>query len=300
MPCAARWPAFMLVVLAAATHWGGGVAHAAEGPAPVAVVADFQPLRAQFTLQRPGRAEPVHLHLGTSVYPGDRLVLARPGQSVTLQMADGRELRFDRPGEHRVPEARSLGRLATILGSIPDLFGDASGLGGTAVSRDIDRCGMPGFQPEPPRLPAAPEAGARLAPGALALPVAWTGGCAPFVVELRRDGQILFAQSGLAQRSTRIVGTRLEAGRYQLVIAGVDGQSSALQVEVPQQALPVPAELRDATSDLGKLAEAVWFTQQEEGGWVLEAVRRLDPLVQRGDPLATHLQQGWLTGQPLR
>jgi hypothetical protein len=290
----------MLCATGLATWLAVAAVQAAGTVSPVGLVADFQPARSQYTLQRAPQGSIVHVHLGTAVLPGDRFTLSRPGQSVTLQLADGRKLRFDQPGEHRVPESRPMGRLATILGSIPDLFGDDSGLGGTAVSRDFDRCGMPGFLPEPPQLPAVPESGARLAAGALDLRLAWQGGCAPYAVELRRDGTVVAQRGGLTDRAAHLQGLTLAPGRYELVISGKGGAESAFTVDVSDDAPTLPQDLQGETGDLAGLANAVWLAQQDEGRWMLEAVRRLEPLVKKGDPLAASLQQGWLSGVPLR
>lgn len=283
-----------------ATWLACAAVQAAGAPTAVGVVADFQPVRAQYTLQRAPQGQVVHVHLGTTVMPGDRFVLSRPGQSVTLQLADGRKLRFDQPGEHRVPESRPLGRLATILGSIPDLFGDDSGLGGTAVSRDIDRCGMPGFVPEAPQLPAVPEGGAKLAAGTLDLRLAWQGGCAPYAVQLRRAGSVVAQRADLTERAVHLSRVTLVPGRYELTVADKSGQVSTFAIEALTEAPPYPQDIRDETGDLATVSGAVWLAQQDEGRWRLEAVRRLEPLVQQGDPLAASLQQGWLSGVPLR
>jgi hypothetical protein len=296
-----RFPLQSTLCAAGLASWLVCLAAQASGTAaPVGVVADFQPVRAQYTLQRAPQGETVHVHLGTTVLPGDRLLLSKPGQSVTLQLADGRKLRFDQPGEHRVPEGRTLGRLATILGSIPDLFGDDSGLGGTAVARDIDRCGMPGFVPEPPQLPAVPDSVARLVAGPLDLRLAWQGGCAPYAVELRHDGVVIAQSADLGERAAQLQGTALMPGRYELSVSGKGGQGSTYAIDVQAAAPPLPHELRGETGNLALISSAVWLAQQDAGLWMLEAVRRLEPLARQGDPLAASLQQGWLSGMPLR
>jgi hypothetical protein len=148
----------------------------------VGVVAEYRPASGRYSLQRGAARAAVPVKIGTVVMSGDRITLPS-GAAVVLRLASGERTEFKGPGDFAVPEAPSLGRLATIFASIPALFDDEFRLEGTAASRGGEPCATDGGEAGPIDVPILVP-GARIVAGERDLPLAWRGGCAPFVVAL--------------------------------------------------------------------------------------------------------------------
>ena len=280
------------VLVAMLAIWPAGAARAAaEGG--VGVVAEYRPAAGRYSFTR-ARGESVPVRIGTVVQAGDKLVLPA-GASVTIQLASGERSAFQGPGTHTVPEARPLGRLAAVFRSMPKLFDDEYRLSGTAASRGGESCVAAG-EPVPPIEVPILAPGARVIAGERDLPLAWRGGCAPFVVKVVAGNQSLVHRESIEGRQVRLDDVPLEPGRYTVVITDKSGVRYESVLEAVAQGPAMPADVAADTSPLGAVAQAVWYAEQDGGRWRLESFEKLRPLIRAGDPLAGALGDGVLWG----
>lgn len=290
-------PGAALAVLIALVVAGPGGAASAAPEAGVGVVAEYRPAAGRFSFSRaPGENVPVRI--GTVVQAGDKVVLPA-GASVTIQLAGGERSAFKGPGTHTVPDARPLGRLAAVFKSMPKLFDDEYRLSGTAASRGGESCVEAG-QPVPPIEVPILAPGARVIAGERDLPLAWRGGCAPFVVSVVAGNQRLVHRESIEGRQVRLDDVPLEPGRYSVVITDKSGVRYESVLEAVAQGPALPADVAADTSPLGAVAQAIWYAEQDGGRWRLESFETLRPLIRAGDPLAGALGDGvlWGSNQP--
>ncbi|MGB5105016.1 MAG: hypothetical protein WBO04_17095 [Steroidobacteraceae bacterium] len=281
-----------MLVLAASTL---PVAQAsASGDAAVGVVAEYRPAAGRFTLARAPGAQTVPVRIGTAVHAGDRVTLPA-GAAVTVQLANGEVSRFGGPGTFAVPDARPLGRLASILKSLPALFDDEYRLAGTAASRGSDAC-APGDEPaaviEVPILGS----GASIVAGRRDLPLAWRGGCKPYTLTVADGARTLARRESVEEGRVRLDGLPLTPGRYTVRIVDSRGAFYAAPLDAVATGPVPPPDLAADASPLGVVAQAVWFAEQDGGRWRLESFERLRPLIRAGDPLAGVVGDGLLWG----
>jgi hypothetical protein len=142
--------------------------------------------------------------------------------------------------------------------------------------------------------------GARIVAGDRDLPLAWRGGCAPFVVTVLAGGQSLVHRESIEGRQIRLDDVPLATGRYAVVITDADSRRFEAPLEAVGAGPAVPAEIAADTSSLGVVAQAIWLAQHEDGRWRLESFERLRPLIRAGDPLAGTIGDGVLWGGAAR
>lgn len=266
----------------------------ARGDAAVGVVAEYRPAAGRFTLTRAPGAQSVPVRIGTPVHAGDSVTLPA-GASLTVELANGEVSRFGGPGTFAVPDARPLGKLASILKSLPALFDDEYRLAGTAASRGSDACSPadgPAAAIEVPILGS----GASIVAGQRDLPLAWRGGCKPYTLSILTGTRALARRESVNEGRVRLDGLPLTPGRYTVQIVDSRGERYEAPLEAVAAGPVPPPELAADASPLGVVAQAVWFAEQDGGRWRLESFERLRPLIRAGDPLAGVVGDGLMWG----
>ncbi len=267
---------------------------AAGADAGVGVVADYRPVAGRFTFARQSGNASVPVQIGSIVMAGDRVTLPA-GASVTVQLADGETSSFRGPGTFTVPDARPLGKLAAILQSIPDLFDDEFRMAGTAASRGGETCGQAGSEVKPIEVPILVP-GAMVVAGQRDLPLAWHGGCPPFIVKVLSGSSSLVHRESIEGWQVRLDDVPLTVGRYSIAITDVADRRYQGSLEAVATGPVMPADLAGDSSELGVTAQAVWLARQDGGRWRLESFELLRPLIRSGDPLAGSIGDGVLWG----
>lgn len=268
-------------------------AQTAEGG--VGVVAEYRPAAGRFAFERASGGESVPVRIGAVVQAGDTVTLPA-GAVVTLQLANGETAVFEGPGSHSVPDARPLGWLAAVFRSMPTLFDDEYRLSGTAASRGGEPCVASGQSVAPIEVPILVPGGASVIAGERDLPLAWRGGCAPFVVQVLAGDEGLVHRESIEGRQVRLDDVPLVPGRYAVVITDQGGRRYENTLEAVVEGPAMPAELAADATPLGTVAQAVWYADLDGGRWRLESFERLRPLIRAGDPLAGALGDGVLWG----
>ena len=258
----------------------------------VGVVAEYRPAAGRYSFARGSGSVPVKI--GTVAMACDRVT--RPsGGAITVNLANGESSRFEGPGTFEVPKAKPLGKVAAVFGSLSALFDDEYRLEGTAASRGGEKCAETGREAQPIEVPI-------LAPGALIirgerdLPLAWRGGCEPFVVTLWSGDRKLIDRESIEGRQVRLDDVPLEVGTYNIVVRDATGMERQMPLEVVAAGPVLPPELEADHSPLGVVAQAAWLAQHDGGRWRLESFERLRPLIRSGDPLAGAIGDGVLWG----
>jgi hypothetical protein len=275
------------------TQWA--MAAATDDPVEVGVVADFRPVDRPPVLSRPPHGDPVQVRIGTVVIAGDQVILDKVDQSMTVQLADGDVMRFVGPGDFRVPNGRSLGKLAAIFQSLPELFNDTHGLSGTAASRSVEECGMSGFEPAPVTAPLQ-GSDARVLAGSRDLLLAWNGGCPPFSVTLSSSVTTLAHRESISDWHVSLYGLALMPGRYTVRISDSEGRHWEGTLHAQSQLPPIPAEVASDNSALGRNAQAICLARADAGRWRLESVNRFYSYGRAGDPFAIAISDRLLRG----
>jgi hypothetical protein len=267
-------------------------AAAVASDAGVGVVAEYRPAAGRFTFSRPPRGEAVPVQIGSIVVAGDRIVLPA-GATVTLRLANGETSTFKGPGAYLVPDVRSLGKLAAFFKSLSAVYDDEFRLAGTAASRGGEQCGQNGAEIKPIQVPILVP-GARIVAGQRDLPLAWRGGCPPFVVKVLSGTDSLVYRESIEGWQVRLDDVPLSPGKYTVVVTDVHGQRLEAALEAVNEGPVLPADLAADSSNLGVIAQAVWLASQDGGRWRLESFERLRPLIRAGDPLAGTIGDGVL------
>jgi hypothetical protein len=260
----------------------------------VGVVAEYRPAAGRFTFVRAPGGSAVPVQIGTVVMAGDRVTLPA-GASVTVQLANGESSNFRGPGTFAVPDARQLGKLQAIFQSIPDLWDEEFRMGGTAASRGGEPCGQAGSDVTPIDVPILVP-GARVVAGQRDLPLAWHGGCPPFVVKVLSGADSVVLRESIDGWQVRLDDVPLAVGRYTLLITDAAGRRYQGSLEAVAAGPVLPPELLADTSPLSVTAQAVWLARQDGGRWRLDSFERLRPLIRAGDPLAGSIGDGVLWG----
>jgi hypothetical protein len=290
----------LLVVLALAAAFASvpaaGAAENAGGG--VGVVAEYRPAAARFDFTRPPSGNAVAVRIGSVVMAGDKVTLPA-GASVTVQLANGDTSSFKGPGTFVVPDARPLGKLGVIYSSLLTIFDDEYKLAGTAASRGGEQCGKDGVEIEPIHVPILVP-GARVIAGVRDLPLAWRGGCPPFVVKVLSGANSLVYRESIAGWQVRLDDVPLTVGTYKVVVTDAQGRQLDTTLEAVKAGPTVPPDLAADGSNLGITAQAIWLAGQDSGRWRLESFERLRPLIRAGDPLAGSIGDGVLWGAPPR
>jgi hypothetical protein len=270
-------------------------ASAASTEQGVGVVAEYRPAAGRFSLMRMSPAERVPIRIGTLVMAGDQITLPA-GASVVVHLADSTVRNFEGPGNLTIPDARPLGKFAAVFRSISMLFDDEHRLAGTAASRGGETCGGAGKTVEPIDAPIL--AGeARIVAGERDLPLAWRGGCEPFLVTVNSSSGTVVLRESVAGRQLRLDKVPLSVGRYTVAISDASGARFESALEAVSRGPMVPAELAEDNTPLGVIAQAVWMADQDGGRWRMESFERLRPLIRKGDRLAGAIGDGVLWGR---
>jgi hypothetical protein len=268
---------------------------AGESEQGVGVVAEYRPAAGRFTFTRPPAQSQVPVRIGTVVMAGDQVTLPA-GSTVLVHLADETTRSFQGPGTFEVPTPRRFGKPLRVFLSIRALFDDEYRLAGIAASRGGETCGDVGKAVAPIDVPIL--AGeARIVAGERDLPLAWHGGCEPFVVMVRSDHGTVVMRESVVGRQLRLDNVPLSVGRYTIEISDATGVRFEAVLEAVSQGPAVPAELADDITPLGVIAQALWMADQDGGRWRMDSFERLRPLIRKGDPLAGAIGDGVLWGQ---
>lgn len=288
------------IVLLALVATSSAVTASAADPSAsgVGVVAEYRPASGRFNFTRAPKGEQVPVRIGSVVQSGDKLSLPA-GASVLLQLSDGKVMAFNGPGAFVVPDGRPLGKLATIITSLGSMLDDEYRLSGTAASRGGESCGKDGVVVKPIEVPIL-AGGANIVAGERDLPLAWRGGCPPFVVKVLSGGDSLVYRESIAGWQVRLDDVPLAAGTYVVVVADSDGRQFKADLVAAKEGPALPTELAADNSSLGVTAQAAWLARQDEGRWRLESFERLRPLIRGGDALAGTFGDGLLWGSAQR
>lgn len=271
------------------------IARAAEIEQGVGVVAEYRPAAGRFIFNRAPGEQQVPVRIGAVVMAGDRVTLPA-GSSVVVRFADDTSRSFQGPGTFEIPSVRRFGQLARIFRSLPGLFDDEYRLAGTAASRGSEACGGAGKTIAPIDVPIL-AAEARIVAGRRDLPLAWRGGCEPFVVTVLSSSGAVVLRESVVGRQLRLDNVPLSVGRYTVVISDATGTRYEATLEAVSQGPVIPAELGSDGTPLGVIAEAVWLADYDRGRWRLESFERLRPLIRKGDLLAGAIGDGVLWGR---
>jgi hypothetical protein len=284
-----------IALLAIAAIGSSPVTHAADSSASgVGVVSEYRPAAGRFSFTRAPKGDQVAVQIGSVVQAGDRLSLPA-GASVSLQLSNGKSTTFSGPGTFQVPDGRPLGKLATIITSVIPMLDDEYRLAGTAASRGGDSCGKDGAVVKPIEVPIL-AGGANIVAGERDLPLAWRGGCPPFVVKVLSGDDSLVYRESIAGWQVRLDDVRLTAGSYVVVVADADGRPFKADLVAVKDGPVLPPDLASDSSNLGVTAQAAWLARQDAGRWRLESFERLRPLIRSGDALAGTFGDGLLWG----
>ena len=264
----------------------------------VGVVAGYAPASSHLSIVRPPRGEVVPVRIGTVVRAGDRVELPDKA-TLLIQLASGQTRELEGPDTHTIPDSGPIGKVKAIYDAISGVFDDEFRYEGLAGSRGGEQCAAQGSTVQAIEVPIlAP--GARIVAGDRDLPLAWRGGCAPFVVTVLAGGKTLVHRESIEGRQVRLDDVPLATGRYVVVITDADGRRFEAPLEAVGAGPAVPADIEADSSPLGVVAQAIWLAQHEAGRWRLEGFERLRPLIRAGDPLAGTIGDGVLWGGAAR
>jgi hypothetical protein len=260
----------------------------------VGVVAEYRPAARRFTFIRQPGAEVVPVQIGSVVMTGDRVTLPAGG-SVIVQLANGETASFKGPGTFTVPAAPPLGKVASILQSMSALLDDDYRIAGTAASRGGEKCEQTDQDVSPIDVPILVP-GARVIAGQRDLPLAWRGGCPPFVVRVLSGKDSLIHRESIEGWQVRLDDVPMSVGQYSIVITDAAGRRFTADLNAVETGPQLPPDLVTDKSSLGVIAQAAWLAGQDGGRWRLESFELLRPLIRAGDPLAGAVGDGVLWG----
>jgi hypothetical protein len=276
-----------------------GATEVADEESGVGVVAAYRPATKHLSFARPPRGETVPVMIGTVVMPGDRITLPADA-TLVVQLASGETRELKGPETHTIPDWGPLDRLtAAFFKAISGGFDDEFRREGLAASRSGEQCAAEGEVVPAIKVPIL-VSGARIVAGNRDLPLAWRGGCEPFVVSVLAGGQTLVHRESIEGHQVRLDDVPLAPGRYSVVITDANGRRFEGALDATGAGPALPAELAADTSPLGVVAQAIWLAQHEGGRWRLESFERLRPLIRANDPLAGTIGDGVLWGETPR
>jgi hypothetical protein len=249
------------------------------------VVTDYRPAGKPFQVRRPGGSSPFPAVIGAMVQAGD-LISVPPGGVIELLLSDDASHPLSGPGEFVVPITHPLGPVGKFFRGLAAAFHETdSSTSVDAVTRGGD-CGATDA-PAPLQVPIL-RRGARMKAGTRDLPLAWTGGCAPFSLTLVRGGAQLPLgyKAGIEARHARFDGLDLRPGQYKLILA--DGRNQRLSVTIiaAEEGPAMPGELRADETRLGIIARALWLSDVSGGVWRIDSFELLRPLIREHNRLA--------------
>ena len=224
------------------------------------------------------------MRIGTVVQAGDRLKLP-PGALVTVQLADGKVNRYAGDREHTIPDARPLGKAAAILEYFSALLDTEFRLEKTAAARGGGNCAGATEHVAPIQVPVLVP-GARITSGKRDLPLAWVGGCAPFIVTIHSGDQSIAERKSIEARQVRLDSLPLHRGRYVVSVSDGGGRTFRSTLDATDEGPVVPPDLATDSTPLGVVAQALWLAEYDGGRWRLDSFERLRPLIRAGDTFA--------------
>jgi hypothetical protein len=138
--------------------------------------------------------------------------------------------------------------------------------------------------------------GARIVAGKRDLPLAWRGGCPPFIVKLVSGKDSLVDRESIEGWQVRLDDVPMPVGHYSVIINDATGRRFEGSLEAVSRGPTIPPDIAADTSGLGTIAQATWLAGQGGGQWRLESFELLRPLIRAGDPLAGSIGDGVLWG----
>jgi hypothetical protein len=246
----------------------------------VGMVVDYSPARSTHTIRRGTTTLPVKL--GTLVIADD-VVVVDGGGRVIVQLNDGTQHDVG-PGEWRVPDAKPLGPVASLLRSLPRLLDVQAHIAASASTRGGETCDAkdPNAAIEAPIL----RDHSKVTAGKQNLALGWFGGCAPFGVELKKGDAAIGTVQGLPRRQHQFADLDLTPGLYQLRITDTAGHQRSYGIEVLAATPAPPADLDAADSATATIARALWLAELDGGAWRLESFKTLRPLMAQKERIA--------------
>ena len=132
----------------------------------------------------------------------------------------------------------------------------------------------------------APLPKSKISAGTRDFPVAWSGGCAPFVVEVQVKGDVIQRHEGLTGPVFLVRSLEIGALEYSVVVR--DDRQNSAQASLSGAATrpQMPAKLRTGRRPLDLIGEAIWLQRNAGREWYLEAASLLQPLVEERNELA--------------
>lgn len=273
-----RVAVFALTISGTVTPCAAADATAAQ---EVGMVVDYSPARGAHTIKRQdGSLLPVKL--GTLVMAGDLVQVTGSGR-VFVQLNDGTQ-RDVGPGEWRVPDAKPLGAVASLLRSLPRLLDVQARIAASASTRGGEMCDGDdaGASIEAPILRAQ----SKVSAGKQNVALGWFGGCAPFDVVIRHDGTVIAQGAALKRRQHQFVDLDLAAGLYELRITDAAGRAQRYGIEAVAVAPTPPVDFEATDSATATIARALWLAELDHGSWRLEAFKTLRPLMAQRERIA--------------
>jgi hypothetical protein len=265
-------------LLSVVTAWGLSVACSVAGDGTqIGVIVDYSPPGASLYVERSGVKQPVRI--ASVVEAGDKIELPASA-SVTVELADGRQMSSTGPGTWEAPDAPALGAIATFFHRVALIMEPDYRLTASAITRDVTLC-----KTGPIRVPVLPR-GARVVAGERGLSLTWTGGCPPYRLELTSDHGTLRMESGLTSREYRFEQVALNPGSYAVSITDRAGTNVTLPFAARADRPAWPDTLTTDSSHLGTMARALWLADVDQGAWRLDSGELLLPLRRQHDPLA--------------
>lgn len=247
----------------------------------VGMIVDYSPARSTNTIRRGGTTLPVKL--GTLLMADDVIVVSGGGR-VVVQLNDDTQHDVG-PGEWRVPAAKPLGPIASLLRSLPRLLDVQAHIAASASTRGGETCDAADTS-------AAIEAPilrdrSKVTAGKQNLALGWFGGCAPFGVDLKKGDTTIGTVQGLKRRQQQFVDLDLTVGLYELRIADAQGHERSYGIDVVATTPPPPADLEVTDSATATIARALWLAELDAGAWRLESFKTLRPLMTQKERIAT-------------
>ena len=246
----------------------------------VGMIVDYSPARSTHTIRRGDTTLPVKL--GTLLMAGDLIVVGGGGR-VVVQLNDDTQHDVG-PGEWRVPDAKPLGPIASLLRSLPRLLDVQARIAASASTRGGETCDATDASTviEAPIL----REHSKITAGKQNLALGWFGGCAPFSVDFKKGATTIGSAQGLARRQQQFTDLDLTPGLYQLRIADAHGHERSYGIEVVTTVPPPPADLDATDSATATIARALWLAELDDGSWRLESYKTLRPLMAQKERIA--------------
>lgn len=247
---------------------------------PVAVVARYLPPKAEPVVTRTG-GEEVVAGLGTPLYVGDTVTLA-DGGSLDIAYADGARESLAGPTEFTVPEKEEMGLAARVYDRLQNMLGRKYRQGSNLATRNPGHCGSSTPPLDAPVLSPT----TFLLRGHENVALAWTGGCAPYTLEVSGPLDTPLQMTDLKRPLTRLDAQQLATGRYSLTIKDSRKREVAVELIVIDTLPDGPVASSGIDSELDAVAYTAWLANYDNGNWRLESFQQLRPWIRKGGAMA--------------